>query len=92
MSSKGIPISIAVLHFRVKSDKNLNNSMNIWILNNPQNMGTHLNQREVVMFTCYFSKHKRGCEKNTSNEQNVYSYYLLIHNNQGLFNFLMFGY
>ena len=55
-------------------------------------MGTHLNQREVVMFTCYFSKHKRGCEKNTSNEQNVYSYYLLIHNNQGLFHFLMFGY
>ena len=55
-------------------------------------MGTHLNQREVVMFTCYFSKHKRGCEKNTSNEQNVSSYYLLIHNNQGLFYFLMFGY
>lgn len=50
-------------------------------------MGTHLNQREVVMFTCYFSKHKRGCEKNTSNEQNVCSYYLLIHNNQGLFHF-----
>ena len=55
-------------------------------------MGTHLNQHEVVMFTCYFSKHERGCEKNTSNEQNVCSYYLLIHNNQGLFHFLMFGY
>ena len=53
---------------------------------NPQNMGTHLNQHEVAMFTCYFSKHGRGSEKNTSNEQNVSSY-LLNHNNKRLFHF-----
>ena len=58
MSSKGIPISIAVLHLRVKSDEsptdlemNLNNNMNLWLL--------HLNRREVVMWhnlTCGRSK------------------------------------
>ena len=56
MSSKGVPISIAVLHFQVKSDEsstdsemNLHNSMKIWILNNPRIMGTHLTWHEVVM-------------------------------------------
>ena len=56
ISSKGLPISIVVLHSRVTSDMNtdesamsLNNSMNIRILNDPQNVGTHLNRREVVM-------------------------------------------
>jgi len=28
-----------------------NNSLNIWILNDPRNWGTHLNRREVVMGT-----------------------------------------
>ena len=41
MSSKGILISIVVLHFWEKYKENLNNSMNIWILNDPQNVGTH---------------------------------------------------
>ena len=63
ISSKGAPISIAVLHSRVKSDENnddsamnLNNSMNIWILNDPRNVGTHLNRREVVMSIPRYSK------------------------------------
>ena len=65
-SSKGIPISIAVLHLRVKSDEsptdlemNLNNNMNLWLLHDPRNVGTHLNWREVVMWhnlTCGRSK------------------------------------
>lgn len=49
MSSKGIPICIAVFHFHVKSDENLNNSMNTWILNDSWNKVTHLNWHEVVM-------------------------------------------
>ena len=30
-------------------DNDKNNSLNIWILNNPKIWGTHLNRREVVM-------------------------------------------
>ena len=43
-------LSIVVLHFWVKYKENLNNSINIWILNNPQNVGTHLNWCDVVTF------------------------------------------
>ena len=55
ISLEGHPIFIRGLHSWLRSDKNteelwmnLNNSMNIWILNNPQNAGTHLNRHEVV--------------------------------------------
>ena len=34
-------------------DKGKNNSLNIWILNNPKIWGTHLNRREVVMLCFY---------------------------------------
>ena len=55
ISLEGHPIFIRGLHSWLRSDKNteelwmnLNKSMNIWILNNPQKAGTHLNRHEVV--------------------------------------------
>ena len=34
-------------------DNGKNNSLNIWILDNPKIWGTHLNRREVVMDSAY---------------------------------------
>ena len=56
-ASESVPISTAILNFRVKLDGSptdsrmyKNNSKEIWMLNDPRNVVTDLNQREVVMF------------------------------------------
>ena len=56
-ASESVPISTAILNFPVKLDGSptdsrmyKNNSKEIWMLNDPRNVVTDLNQREVVMF------------------------------------------
>ena len=56
-ATESVPISTAILNFRVKLDGSptdsrmyKNNSKEIWMLNDPRNVVTDLNQREVVMF------------------------------------------
>lgn len=55
--SRGVPISIAVLHFRVKvkSDENLNNCMNICILESTRSCNVLTNQLWLLLFSILLS-------------------------------------